>query len=59
MNGPSFGQTHQYGAYEDGDPDELERLRGECHHGCSGSPSCTGDKCTWMCHRPDEPPGRD
>lgn len=23
---------------------------GECQHGCTGSPSCTGPDCTFICH---------
>jgi hypothetical protein len=23
---------------------------GECQHGCSGSPSCTAERCTFICH---------
>ena len=22
----------------------------DCVHGCSGSPSCTGERCTFICH---------
>lgn len=22
----------------------------DCVHGCSGSPSCTGERCTFSCH---------
>jgi hypothetical protein len=22
----------------------------DCVHGCSGSPSCTGERCTFVCH---------
>lgn len=31
--------------------EDAENAAGECHHGCSGSPSCGSERCTFLCHR--------